>query len=266
MKKLSPWTFLAIGFAISVVAICMGLFGAFGRPGYTQNMETAQNFKVQGDALQTEIDKGRRANERREAAIEKVKQIGQEWQAIVVRKTPPASVERGGINVNVNRWQLTVDSARYRESLQSAVNRQVKRGGVTVVSGPRVPEPTQSASAILSEYYNYPGIKFPVSIFNLGQVTVRGTWDQIRANVQGWAEMPNFLATTDGLQVQGTSPNLTATYNLVLVAYVRTSGVSGVVPEGAAAGAAGAAPGVGAFGGAAPGAAAGGRQQQVGSR
>ena len=88
--------------------------------------------------------------------------------------------------------------------------------------------------------------------------------------------MRNYLATTDGLTISGTSPNLTATYNLVVVGYIRGSEVAPVVPEGnigvpvqsgaqpaAGAGAGGAVPGGGAApaGGAAPGGAGAPRQR-----
>lgn len=56
--------------------------------------------------------------------------------------------------------------------------------------------------------------------------------------------MPNFLAVADGLQITGTSPVLTGTYNLTMVAFIRGDRVFPRVPDGVAA-PAGGAPGPG---------------------
>jgi len=225
--KLAPWVWLVLGLSIALAAVSYGYF-----QHYQPKMAEAEAFKRRGDALQAEVDKMNRALERRERAIEAVAQIGAEWQAIVATKTPPASLEEGGINLAVNRWQLTVDALKFRDSVQADVNRQLKVGGVTVISGASVPLPTDNASTIMTDYFNYPVIKFPVAIFNLGTVTVRGSWSQIRANVQGWANMPDYLAMTDALAITGTSPNLTATYDVVVVAYIRGNVVPNEIPEG----------------------------------
>lgn len=241
--KLSWWVYPVVALAIAAVALAYGFLGV-----YRPKMAEAKQWKEYGDALQIEVNKTPAAEKRRDAAVAEVKRIGAEWQDVVLRKTPPGSLAEGGISLMVNRWQLTVDSQRFRESVQRAVNRQVKAGGVRVVSGPAVPQPSSSGSTILSEYYNYPAIKFPVCIFELGTVTVQGTWSQIRDNVRSWQNMPNYLATTDGLTVTGTSPNLTATYSVVVVAYIR-NGISGLVPEFASSGGPGGAPGLGVPGG-----------------
>ena len=46
--------------------------------------------------------------------------------------------------------------------------------------------------------------------------------------------MPNYLAVADGLRLDGTSPNLTGTYNLTIVGFMRTKSLAPDVPEGAA--------------------------------
>jgi hypothetical protein len=43
--------------------------------------------------------------------------------------------------------------------------------------------------------------------------------------------MPNYLAVADGLQLSGTTPTMTGTYNLTLVAYIRGTEVAPTVPE-----------------------------------
>ncbi|MBX3097026.1 MAG: hypothetical protein KF812_09205 [Fimbriimonadaceae bacterium] len=239
--KLSPWVWVVLG-----LSICLGALSFAYFQHYQPNMTEAEALVAQGDALQTEVDKMPRVVERRDAAIEAVKQIGAEWQAVVAEKTPPATLAEGGIDLAVNRWDLTVDARKFRNHVQLDINRQMKAGGVLVIGGVTVPEPTDNAATIMTDYFNYPVIKFPVCIFNLGTVTVRGTWSQIRANVQGWSTMPDYLAMTDGLALTGTSPNLTGTYNLVVVAYIRGNVVPKEIPEGQvqlASGAPGAAPG-----------------------
>jgi hypothetical protein len=143
-------------------------------------------------------------------------------------------VALGGINIGVQAWQLTVDSKKFRNNIQRALNAQVRRGGVTVLAAPKVPEPDDSAATILANYYNYPAIKFPVVIFDLGTVSVRGTYKQIMDNVRSYSTMPRYLVVVDGLRIEGTAPVLTATYNLTLVGYIRGTKIYPPVPEGAA--------------------------------
>lgn len=273
--KLSAWVWPIVGLAVAIAALSFAFFKE-----YQPKMQSARNWVAYGDALQTEANKIDRAAKRRQAAIDEVKRIGSEWQTVVETKTPPGNLDDGGISLAVNRWTLTVHAPIFANRLQSQVNRQVKRGGVTVITGPKISEPPMDANAILSDYFNYPAIKFPVVIYEMGPVTVRGTMNQIRENIRGWAAMDNYLATTDGLTISGTSPNLTATYNLVVVGYIRGSEVAPVVPEGnigvpvqsgaqpaAGAGGGGPVPGGGAApapaggAGAAPGGAGGARQR-----
>lgn len=239
--KLSGWTIFVVGLSIAIVALSYAYFHQ-----WEPNMVQAKAHRTHAEAMVTEINKAPQAKKRVEAAIKQVEEKTAAWAEIAAEKTPPGSVDRGGVSVAVNGWQLTVDSRRFRNSIQRAVNAQVKRGGVLVVAGPDVPDPGMNASTVLAEYYNYPAINFPVVIFDLGAVTVRGTYDQIMANVRAWKDMPNYLAVTDGLQINGTSPQLTGTYNLSIVGYIRGDEVFPAVPEGAA----GAAPGQ--AGGAAP--------------
>lgn len=214
--KLSPITILVLGLMVAVIAISYGLFQHF-----IPNMRDAAAYNAWGQQLEAEGNKMPRAKQRVENAKEQVQEISDNWQQTVARRTPPASVAAGGINVSVNPYQLTVDSRTFRDNMQRAVNRQLKVGGVTVLNGAEVPFPTEDPETIMSSYYNYPNVKYPVAIFDLGQVTVRGSFSQIANNVRGWSSMPHYLAVADGLQINGLSPNLTATYNVTLVAFVR---------------------------------------------
>jgi hypothetical protein len=178
------------------------------------------------------------------------------WSAIVATRTLPATLGEGGINLNQNSWQLVIDARKYRNNAQRAVNAQLKKGGVTVVNGPAVPFPDETAPTILANYFNYPAVPFPVVIFDLGTVTVRGNYSQISSHIRSWSTIPNYLAVTDGLQIVGTSPQLTATYNLSVVGYIEVDALYPAVPEGG-----GAAQGPGGGGGGRPG---GGRGARVG--
>jgi hypothetical protein len=165
-------------------------------------------------------------------------------------------VSRGGINLNVNAFQLAVDTRRFRNNVQRAVNKQVISGGVKVLSLAPIPgiDVNAPANSILASYYNYPTIAFPVVIYDLGQVEVEGTYEQILANVRSWSRMPRYLAVADGLTLSGTAPRLRGTYNVSIVGYIRTNGIFPPVPEAASAAATG--PGGGppsSFGGPPPG-------------
>jgi len=236
--KLSPLAIFMIGLMVAVIAISYGFFQEF-----MPNKKDADAYDAWAEQLDTEGAKMPDAVRRVEDAQAKVKEISDNWQVTVARRTPRDSVAAGGINIAVNPYDLTVDSRTFRNNVQRAVNRQLKAGGVLVVNGPSIPVPTDDPDTILSTYYNYPNVPYPVVIFDLGQVTVRGTFDQISQNIRSWTNMPNYLAVADGLAITGTSPNMTGTYNLTVVGFVRGKKIAPSI-QMAAGGAAGA-PGAG---------------------
>lgn len=230
---------MAVSVAIGVVS-----FGWFHQWVPTQQAIT--NYETYRGQLETEKNKMAQAKRRVERAKAEVQAKTEAWNAYVATRTPEPDVSRGGINLAVDSYQLTVDTQKFRNSIQRAVNEQVKKGGVKVINGPEVrgPKDTNQASLLLSDYYNYPGIKFPVVIFDLGSVTVEGTYDQIMANVRSYKSMPRYLAVADGLQLTGTSPHLTGTYTLSIVGFIRGKQIfPALTTEGAPSG------GSGGFGG-----------------
>lgn len=242
MKLFSGWVWLVLSVAISLVILSYALFMWW----IPKNSYAAQ-LDDYTQKLTTEANKLPRAQEKLKKAQEDVQKKAQEWQAIVSQKTPPETLVGGGIDLSVNPYQLTVDARRFRDSIQRAVNAQVKKGGIVVVSAPEIPTPTDDPGTILADYFNYPAARFPVCIFELGQITVRGTYAQISNHISGWSAMPDYLAVASGLTLSGTSPELTATYSLVVVAFLKGEDMSVPVPTGAAPG------GTTAFAGTAPG-------------
>jgi len=123
----------------------------------------------------------------------------------------------------------------------------VKKGGVRVLSGPTVPGPDANINPndLVTTYYGMSSYPFPIVVYDLGQVTVQGTYDEIMANYKSWSNMPRFLAQAHQLALTGTSPTLTATYNLEIVGFIPGKEIFPAVPfQGVAAGGAG-----GGFGG-----------------
>lgn len=257
--KLSSIPILSIGFAIFVIVMSWSYFWVVG-----PNTEAANYWRENKTAQETEANKLAAAKRRVEKAKEMVEVKAAAWRATILTNTPAPTRAARGIDLSVNPYQLVIDSQGFRNDIQRAVNAQVRQGGVHVLSGPEVPQPVYNANAILSSYYNYPAAGFPIVLFDLGQVTVTGTYEQITANVRSWSRMPNYLAVADGLQITGTSPDLTGTYNVTIVGYIRGKDVFPQIPDvdltggGSGAGA----PGGGAPTGAgAPGGGQGGRSR-----
>jgi hypothetical protein len=244
--KIGFWSIVMIALAISIIMLSYGYFQQ-----YQPNREETDALKVYAGQLQAEANKRKQAEKRRSLAESMVLASAAQWGQIVAARTPPNNLRQGGINLAVNAWQLVIDARQYRNSVQRAVNKQLKVGGVKVINGPTVPAPSESPNAIVAQYFNYPAIPFPVVIFNLGQVTVQGTYRQIEANMMGWSHMPNYLAVADGLTFSGTSPVLTGTYNVEIVGYIRGDVVYPTVREsgGTGAGGGGGVPAAGAPGG-----------------
>ncbi|MEI7575250.1 MAG: hypothetical protein WCK51_00015 [Armatimonadota bacterium] len=214
-----------------------------------------------------EVNKASAAVKKKKAAVEAIKAAEAAWLPYVATKTPPQNVRDGGINVNVNPYQLLLDTKIFRDSVQTALNTQLKKGGVKVMVGPRISGITDqdAPNSILASYYNYPSAPFPVVIYDLGQVTVQGTYEQILENVRAWSSMPQYLAVAHNLALSGTAPRLTGTYDLSLVGYIRYDGVHGPVPDSGGAAAAGGAAPAGAGGGAFAGSQRGGRPSGAGA-
>jgi hypothetical protein len=226
--KLSPLTIFIIALSLSIAVLSYAFIKE-----WMPNQTEAGYQREYAEKLIAEANKMKQAEKRVEKAIQVVQETAKKWQDVVAVKTPPRGLANGGIDLGVNRWQLTVDARRFRDSMQRALNAQLRRGGVTVVSGPQIPFPSESATNIVETYFNYPAIAFPVVMFDLGAITVQGNWRQIEQHVRSWSTMPNYMAVTDGLRLEGTSPALTATYNLSLVGFIREDRVFPPVPEGA---------------------------------
>lgn len=239
MKLFSGWVWLVLSIAISLVILSYAVFMWWiPKQAYTASL------KEYTEKLTTEANKLPATKNKLKKAQAEVQKKAQEWQAIVADKTPPKSLAGGGIDLSVNPYQLTVDARKFRDSMQKAVNAQLKKGGVTIVAAPAVPEPTDDPSTILADYFNYPAARFPVCVFELGQVTVRGTYAQISNHMASWSSMPNYLAVAGGLSLSGTSPDLTASYSLVILAFLKGDEMAVGTPGGGG----GAAPAAGGFG------------------
>lgn len=256
LKNFNPLTWLISSIVLSLGILSIGFF-MLARPN---QIETAAFIEAK-DKFDAESAKRGAVERRYKNAEALVQELDTRWQDIVSSKTPGRSVQSGGIDLSQNRWQLTVDSRRFRNSMQIALNNQLRRGGVKVITGPTVPNFSENAADIVETGYNYPALGFPVVIYDLGSVTVEGTFEQIAANVESWSNMPNYMVVADGLTLTGTSPVLRGTYNLTMVGFIRSETIAPPVPEapttaagGAGAGAAGGPP---RAGGAPPGAGGG---------
>lgn len=213
--KLSRWTILSIGFFLGLTGVAFALFQFF-----LPNIEDAKNNNELAEQYRSEIQKSGQAKKRVENVVAQIREKAAAWNRIMSVHSLPASLAEGGIDLSVNSYQLTVDAPKFRNSVQRQLNKQLKVGGVEV-QGPLIPFPSDDASSIQASYFNLSAFGFPAVLYNLGQVTVRGTYAQICENVRAWSRMPNFLAVADGLALSGTSPNMTGTYNLTILGFIQ---------------------------------------------
>ncbi len=235
ISKFNPLSWFLSFLFLSLAVLAVG-FLMFWRP----NMQEVKMNNEVRDQLNSEIAKEPQVNRRLREANALRAEADAQWQNIVEQKTPEIGVPNGGIDLSVNRWQLTADARQFRNEMQRDLNRQMKRGGVKLIAAPVIPAFSNNAADIVETGFNFPDYGFPVVIHDLGQVTVEGTYNQIMDHVKSWSDMPNYLAVADGLQLAGTSPRLRGTYNLSIVALIRGNRVAPPVPQGAADGAAGA--------------------------
>jgi hypothetical protein len=224
--KLSPITFVIFGLCICLVCL------TFGYVTWKPNSEETKARIANTDAANTEAGKEGAATKRVKAAVKKIEDEGAVWRSIAAVKTPSSDLRTGGIDISRNGAQLIVDSRQFRDSVQTAVNKQIRVGGVKLTSdAPYIGDPGQAASTILADFFNYPAIPFPVVIFDLGTINVEGTYAQITENVRAWRNMPHYLAVADGLRIDGTSPHMTGSYAVSIVGYVHGNKLFSTLPE-----------------------------------
>lgn len=230
-KALYARTIWLIGISLSAIIICVAWF-RYWMPQREEAGFVITNY----NAHVAEVRKRDSAIKKKDKAIQDIRVAEMKWANFVETRTPLADTARGGINVNVQPYQLLLDTKRFRNNVQRALNKQLVVGGVKVISGPRIPGVTDqdSPNSIMANYYNYPSVPFPVVIYDLGTVSIRGTYEQIMSHVRAWKSIPRYLAVTHNLTLNGTAPILDATYSLTLVGYIRYDGVHAPVPEGAA--------------------------------
>lgn len=215
--KIGSFTYIAIGLAVSIIFVSYAFFYHW-KPNTTE----IADWKTYRNNLRTETGKEQQVFQRVRSAEEQLKVKIAEWRQIVAVRTPPPSVAQGGIDLSVTGFQLVLDTPKFRNSMQRAVNQQMRAGGVRVIQGPTIASPPGDPQAILAGYFNYPPLNYPVAVFDLGRVTVEGTFDQISQNMAAWSRMPHYLAVADGLTLTGTSPRLTGAYAVSLVAFIQT--------------------------------------------
>lgn len=237
--KLRPLTIILIGLSVGLSALAFAYFQY-----WAPNKAEAQMNRDQHEALVNEINKRQGLKKTLAEAEVRNKQLYSQWRDTVAQRSPSTSAATGGIDLTVNAWQLTVESRKYRNSVQAILNSQLRMGGVKVLDpAPFVPMPDDAAPGVLAGYYNVPPMPFPVVIFDLGVVRVQGTYQQIMDHVRAYKNMPQYFAVVHDLRLDGTAPLLTASYQLSIIGYIRTNEVYPKVPEVAGGNNPGGAPG-----------------------
>jgi hypothetical protein len=239
MKVLSSWVWLLFGVCIMVVAL------VYGWSKYSPNEKETEMLKANTIDCQNQAAQKSKAEKRVKDAIQTVKTAAQAWGSIEQQKTPGTQLADGGIDISKDSAHLILDAPKFRDSTQRAVNHQLLVGGVKPLGGPgpEITHPGSEPSTIMADYFNYPAIPFPVVICDLGTVTVEGTYDQIMTNVRSWANMPHYMAVSDGLSITGTSPKMHGTYSVSLIGFIRGNKVFFPIPEVPSSGQSGSGPG-----------------------
>jgi len=147
-----------------------------------------------------------------------VKEKDDAWKTIVATRTPPTSVQGGGIDLNVNATnsgspleRSEQHPARDRRADTQGWNQSLKRTVHrfrSIQNGP--------ANAVLPAFYNYPRSASRVVIFDLGSITVQGTYQQIHGPPQAYKSMPHTWR--DGwLAIEWDFSVMTGVYNLSII-------------------------------------------------
>lgn len=222
MFKLSSLTFIVVG-----VLLMATIFAYFWFMRINPANIEAGYYEEQNRQLQEIISDASKkaATERVRQALTKVRDAEMNWKATVQKRTPSS----GQMNLVPNRWQLTVNARRWHAVVERDLNSWFSKTGVRLVEPAllQVPFPTDLPNDLVRFYFNYPAFPFPIAIWDLGTVTVEGSYDAIMNHVRSWSRIPNYIVSVRGLSVTGTGNRLRATYGLTAVVYINTENVSG---------------------------------------
>ena len=223
MFRLSPLTFVVVGICLIVTTAVGFWFLKIDPTSKEIGYWDEQNVKL--DGIISEASK-KRAVQRVRDAYSAVRTAETNWKAVVQKRTPSESQ----INLVPHRWQVVVNTRRWHGVVENDLRKWISRSGVRLLEplgGLQVPFPTDQPNELVQYYFNFPAFPFPVAIWDLGPVTVEGTYDQIVGHIRSWSRIPNYIAEVRGLSLSGTGPRIRGTYGLTLVVYINTQNVSG---------------------------------------
>ena len=222
MFKLSPLTYVVVGVVLAA-SIFLGFWFMKIAPG-RQEIAYWSDHNAKLDEIISEPSK-RAAAERVRQALSMVRDAETSWKLIAQRRTPSS----GQMNLVPHRWQNVVNARRWHGRVEADLRKWMSQSSVRLVDPPllMIPFPTDQPNQLVQYYFNYPAFPFPIGIWDLGTVTVEGTYDQITNHVRNWSNIPNYIASVRGLSLQGTGNRLRGTYGLTLIAYVNTEYISG---------------------------------------
>lgn len=228
MFKLNSTTFVVVGFVLILVAVGGFVFQKIiptnTEIGYWQE----QVAKL--DNIISEPSK-KQAVERVREAYATVQKAETNWKQVVQTRTPPEA----RINLEQHRWQTVVNTRRWVGVVESDLRKWIAKSGVRLIEpagGLQVPFPTDQPNELVQYYFNFPAFPFPLAIWDLGPITVEGTYEQIMAHVRSWSLIPNYIAEVRGLSLTGTGPRIRGTYGLTLLVYINTKNVAGGPAQG----------------------------------
>jgi hypothetical protein len=222
MTKLSALTYIVVA-AVLIAVTWAGFWLQKIGPDSTE----IGYWQEQNEKLDTIISPAsqKRAQNRVREALQKKYEAELNWKRVVEARTPPESQ----INMIPHRWQVVVDARRWHGRVERDVNAWFRKTNVRLIDPlvVTVPYPTDRPNELIQYYFNYPAFPFPICIWDLGVITVEGSYERIMAHIRSWSRMPNYIASVRGLSLTGTGNSLRGTYGLTLLAYVNTKEVSG---------------------------------------
>lgn len=228
MSKVSAYVWVVCGLVLMLVT-----WAGFWWLKIGPEREEVKAYREVNQKLDAIISPSSQESARRRVAdaLKAVNEAQTQWKMIAKTKTP----SRGKFNLLDHRWQLTVNARAWHSSVEADLKRWIAKSGVRVLQptndqgevGPFVPFPTDNANDLVESYFNYPALPYPVAVWDLGTMTVEGTYSQIVRHVRSWTDIPGYIASVRGLSLEGTDNRIKGSYNLVVVAFINTDMVAG---------------------------------------
>jgi Tfp pilus assembly protein PilO len=214
-SKITRQQIYIIGAVLAVIAAIAVYFAVIKPQGEELAAQTSRR-----DSRQAKADEKPQADADLKKAKQEVLEAQRDWQRYERALMP--QIQIGDLMVGIQqlwREQIKTLGPLTDQFLKADKTVQVLQSNI------QLPAPPEDPNAVNQ----------PLFVYNLGQVSVQGTFENILRHVERWNRF-NRLVLVDGLSLSGNSPSLVGQYNLTCYVFTQGDTPGPAIPQAGAGG------------------------------